>query len=195
MGLLTRQLEAVGLRVVSRSWRTNVFRDRLAKDQFQFVRYSWYADYPDPENFVFLLYGPNRHPGPNHAGYRNAEYDRLFEQMRALEDGSARLALIRRLRDIAAEDCPWIYAWHDVTLSLHYDWLANVKPQPIANDTAKYLAVDNARRARLQVAWNQPNYTPALAALVLVVAGSIPAAGVARRRGRRRARQGEQEPR
>ncbi len=112
------------------------------KDQFQFIRYSWFADYPDPENFVFLLYGPNRHPGPNHAGYDNPAYDRLFERMRAMEDGPERLALIRRLRDIAARDCPWVYAWHDVTLSLHYDWLTNVKPHPMANDVAKYLRVD-----------------------------------------------------
>ena len=158
------------------------------KDQFQFIRYSWFADYPDPENFVFLLYGPNRHPGPNHAGYDNPAYDRLFERMRAMEDGPERLALIRRLRDIAARDCPWVYAWHDVTLSLHYDWLTNVKPHPMANDVAKYLRVDGGRRARLQEAWNRPNYWPAVAAGLLLIAGCLPAGATVRRRRVRRAR-------
>lgn len=188
VGLLTRQLEAIGLRVVSRSWRAAVFRERVLHDQFQFIRYSWEADYPDPENFVFLLYGPNRHPGPNHAGYENPEYDRVFEQMRALENGPRRQALIRRLRAIAERDCPWIPAWHNVSLSLHHGWLANVKPHPIANDTAKYVGVDGAGRARLRAAWNRPNYGPAVAAALVFVVGSLPAVALVRERGRSRVR-------
>lgn len=188
VGLLAKQLEAVGVRLVSRSWRANVFRERVLRDQFQFIRYSWFADYPDPENFVFLLYGPNRHPGPNHAGYQNAAYDRVFERMRAREDGPERGALIRRLREIAARDCPWIPLWHDVSLSLHHGWVANVKPHPIAHGITKYLRIDAPRRVRMQQAWNPPNLAPLGAGAVLVIAAVIPALRLARERGRRTVR-------
>ncbi len=188
VGLVTKQIQALGLRLESRSARSNVFQDRVDKGQFQFIRYGWFADYPDPENFVFLLYGPNKRPGPNASGYDNPRYNRLFEQMRALEDGPKRLEVIRQMRDIAAEDAPWVFLQHDVDLALTYDWLNNVKPHPVANDTTKYRGVDGERRAQLQRAWNQPNFWPLLGALALLLAGSVPAAAVVRARGQRRAR-------
>jgi oligopeptide transport system substrate-binding protein len=188
VGLITKQMDAIGVHLVGRSWRYNIWQDRVDHGQFQFIRYGWFADYPDPENFVFLLYGPNRRPGPNSAAYDNPEYDRLFEQMRSMDDGPARLALIRRMREIAVEDCPWIFLNHDQDLLLNYDWISNVKPHPVAMDTAKYRGVDGPRRARLQAEWNRPNYWPAVALALFLVAGSIPAAATVRQRSRRRAR-------
>jgi oligopeptide transport system substrate-binding protein len=188
VGLIQKEMEAIGVRLESRAWRPNVWQDRVDHGQFQFIRYGWFADYPDPENFVFLLYGPNRRPGPNCAAYDNPEYNRLFEQMRAMDDSPARLTIIRRMRDLATEDCPWIFLNHDQDLGLNYDWLSNVKPHPIAMDTAKYRGVDGPRRARLQAEWNRPNYWPAIALLLLVIAGSIPAAATVRQRSRRKAR-------
>jgi oligopeptide transport system substrate-binding protein len=189
VGLIKKQVEAIGIRLESRSWRGIIWQDKIDKGQFQFFSYGWLADYPDPENFVFLLYGPNRRPGPNACNYDNPEYNRLFEQMRAMNDGPERLALIRRMRDIAAEECPWIYLDHDLTLALTYDWVRNVKPHPVANDSGKYVGVDGPRRARMQGAWNPPNYWPGLAGLLFLTALSIPAVRSVRERGRRRARE------
>src|SRR5439155_9406270 len=102
-----KQLERIGITLVPRSSRFEVFQDRVDKGQFQFMHWGWLADYPDPENFLFLLYGPNSRPGPNAAAYDNPEYNRLFDQMRSMDDGPARLAIIRQMRAIAVEDCPW----------------------------------------------------------------------------------------
>lgn len=188
LGLITKQIEEIGVRLASRSWRPIIWQDKVDKGQFQFIRYGWLADYPDPENFVFLLYGPNRRPGPNAAGYDNPEYNRLFEQMRAMEDGPERLRILRRMRDIAVEDCPWIFVEHGQDLALNYDWVTNVKPHPVAMDSAKYLGIDSLRRAQKQAEWNQPNYWPAVALAFFLIAGSIPATATVRRRGRRKAR-------
>jgi oligopeptide transport system substrate-binding protein len=188
VGLITKQMEAIGVRLSSRAWRGIIWQDRVDHGQFQFIQYGWLADYPDPENFLFLLYGPNVRPGPNSAAYNNPEYNRLFEQMRAMEDGPERLALIRRMREIAAVDCPWIFLQHDQNLALGYDWVRNIKPHPVAIDGGKYLAVDGPRRARLQAEWNRPNYWPAVAFAAFLIAGSIPAAATVRQRSRRQAR-------
>lgn len=188
VGLIQRQIEATGIQVESKSMRSPEWQDALDKGQFQFINYGWLADYPDPENFLFLLYGPNRRPGVNYANYNNPEYNKLFEQMRAMDNGPERLAIIRKMRDIAVEDCPWIYVVHDRDLSLAHGWLTNVKPHGVANDVNKYRGVDAARRARLQAAWNRPNYWPTLGLAALLVVGTLPALGTLRARRERKVR-------
>jgi oligopeptide transport system substrate-binding protein len=188
VALVTKQIEALGIHFESRAWRYPVFQDKVDKGQFQFMSYGWVADYPDPENFVFLLYGPNKRPGPNASAYHNPEYDRLFEQMRAMDDGPQRLELIRRMRAIAVEDCPWIYHIHGEGFGLTQAWFPNFKPHPVAMDTVKYYAIDGPRRARLQAEWNRPNYWPALGALIFLIVGSLPAASVVRQRTQRHVR-------
>lgn len=188
VGLISRMIERIGIKVESRATRPDVFQEKLLKNQHQFIYYGWFADYPDPENFVFLLYGPNKRPGPNSANYVNPAYDKLFEQMRSMNDGPARLAVINKMRDLEAEDCAWIPIYHDVSLSLNYGWLRNVKPHALANDAAMYRNIDTAERARRQRGWNQPNYWPILGVAAMLVVGALPAVAVIRHRTNRRVR-------
>lgn len=189
--LLIKNVEAIGIHVESRVTRPNVWQDKVDKGDFQFIGYGWYADYPDPENFVFLLYGPNKRPGPNATAYNNPEYNRLFEQMRVMNDGPEREAIIRKLRDISVEDCPWIFRSHDESMSLFQPWLGNVKPHPIALDGAKYLSIDGEMRDRLQREWNRPNYLPGVLFVLLAVLSSIPAARVVNQRRNRYVRRNQ----
>ncbi len=191
VGLVIKQIERLGIHVVSQSTRYNIFQEKLDKGNFQFFYYGWLADYPDPENFVFLLYGPNVRPGPNACGYNSPAYNKAFEAMRSMPDGPARMAEIVNLRAIAQEDCPWIYINHDEDLSISYDWLKNVKGNPIANDTSIYRSVDYKARAERQKEWNQPNYAPLAAFIVALIAGAIPAAGVVRQRTNRKVRRSD----
>ncbi len=187
-GIISRMIERTGIKVVNRATRPNIFQDKILKNQHQFIFYGWFADYPDPENFVFLLYGPNKKPGPNSANYANPAYDKLFEQMRAMDDGPERGAIIVKMRDMATEDCAWIPVYHSVSLSLAWGWNKNVKAHPIANDYNQYRTVDVAERARKQREWNQPNFVPTLIILGLLAAGTIPAVGVVKQHVNRRIR-------
>jgi ABC-type transport system substrate-binding protein len=191
VGIVTRRINQLGLNVDSRTTQYPQFQDKVEKGHFQFMNFGWVADYPDPENFVFLLYGPNgsaKTAGPNYANYNNPEYNRLFEQMRVMDDGPGRLAIIRKMRDILQEDCPWICTLHSETFALTQPWLHNYKPHPVALDGAKYWRVDGAQRARLQAEWNRPIYWPIVAAIVLTAAAILPAANVVSARIRRRVR-------
>ncbi|MCW3098206.1 MAG: ABC-type oligopeptide transport system,periplasmic component, partial [Chthonomonadaceae bacterium] len=189
LGLGIKQIEQLGIHVEPRSSNYNVFQDKVNMGQFQFMDFGWGADYPDPENFVFLFYGPNERPsGPNGVAYQNAEYDRLFEQMRAMDDTPQRKAVLEKMRAIVVEDCPWIYVQHSEHFALTQSWMTNYKPHPIAADVIKYWNIDGAKRAQLQAAWNRPNYWPALGFAILVVLGSLPAAAVIRQRTNRHMR-------
>ncbi|MGC4042565.1 MAG: ABC transporter substrate-binding protein [Armatimonas sp.] len=190
VALLQRQIERIGIKVESRSTNANQFQERLLKGQHQFIFYGWFADYPDPENFVFLLYGPNKKPGPNAASYKNAEYDKLFEQMRIMNDGPERRAIIDKMRAIEVEDCPWIPIYHSLSMGLSYDWLKNTMAHPIANDMAQYRRVDFQDRARKQAEWNKPIWIPVALVFVLLGLGLVPAAKVVQQRVNRKLRQG-----
>lgn len=190
-GLITRQLRKLGLNVDSRSHLFAEYEDRLDKGQFQLMNFGWVADYPDPENFVFLLYGPNspaKANGPNYSNYDNPEYNKLFEQMRVMDDGPARNEIIKKMRAIVEEDCPWIPTLHSETFALTQPWLMNYRPHPVALDGMKYWRVDGPMRARLQAEWNRPNYWPILAVVLLVAMAIVPAANVVQARTNRRVR-------
>ncbi|MFN3649026.1 MAG: ABC transporter substrate-binding protein [Armatimonadota bacterium] len=183
-----KQFAQIGVKLISRSWRYEAWDERLEKGQFQLYDYGWLADYPDAENFIFLLYGPNERPGPNTPAYDNAEYNRLFEQMQAMDDGLERTAIMNRMRDIAVEDCPHIYTYHDEELKLANGWVSNEKAHPIALDYFKYRKVDPERRAQLRAEWNRPNYWPLVPIALGLIAATIPAVVTASRRRRQSAR-------
>jgi oligopeptide transport system substrate-binding protein len=186
--LVIKQIQKLGIEVVPRSWRFPIFQSRVDQGQFQFIYFGWVADYPDPENFLLLLYGPNRRPGPNAAAYNNPAYNALFTKMRAMEDGPERAEIIRQMRNIAVEDGPMIYGVHSESYGLVQPWLRNVKPNPIALDSPKYYAVDATKRLRLQREWNRPNLWPLVGLVVFLTVGSLPAVQVVRQRSRRHVR-------
>lgn len=66
------------------------------------VSYGWCADYPDPENFLDVLF----HTGSdfNVANYSNPEVDRLLEQARTELDPLARIALYQRVEKLLLQD-------------------------------------------------------------------------------------------
>jgi ABC-type transport system substrate-binding protein len=184
-----RSVEKLGIKVNLVLTRYSVWQDKTNKGQFQFAPiYGWFADYPDPENFLFLLYSQNKAPGPNASFYNNPEYDRLFLQMQKMEDSPERLALIQKMLPLVTEDCPVIPIYHDVNYSLSQDWVRNTKTHPISNDDSQYRAIDPELRAQKQAAWNRPNFNPLWWGLAAVVAGTVPAVRVIGQRTNRKVR-------
>jgi len=158
-----KQTKKLGIELVIRNTDYNRFIDKMRKGNAQLFFWGWGADYPDPENFLFLLYGPNgkvKHGGENAANYLNVEFDHLFTQMKQLPNGPERQAVIGRMLDLARHDSPWLWGFHRVSFSLEHAWVHNSKPNAMANNTYKYLRLEPALRARQRDAWNQPLLWP-----------------------------------
>jgi oligopeptide transport system substrate-binding protein len=173
-----KQFEKLGIELVVRATDYNRFQQKMRTGNAQIFTWGWNADYPDPENFFFLLYGPNgkvKYGGENSANYENPEFDRLFEQMRHLDDTPKRLEIIQKLEAVLRRDAPWIFGFHPKNFTLYHAWLANVKPNPMATGTLKYLRLDAQQRAAARKLWNQPVWWP-LGVLVLgLLAAFLPA--------------------
>jgi ABC-type transport system substrate-binding protein len=183
-----KQFAKLDIQLVMRGTDYNRFQEKMLKGAAQIYQWGWNADYPDPENFLFLLYGPNgkaEHGGENASNYRNAEFDRLFERMKNLENGPDRQALIDRMVAIARRDAPWLWGFHPKQFSLTHSWYRNFTPNLMANNALKYRRIDPDRRAALQAQWNRPVLWPVIAFVVLILLVVLPAFLAYRRRQHR----------
>jgi len=183
-----RQFAKLSVQLEIRDTDWNRFQEKIRKGSQQLYILGWNADYPDPENFLFLLDGPQAkvaHGGENTSNYENPEYDALFEKMKNTANSPERQAIIDRMVGRVRRDAPWIGGFHPVTYSLSHAWLQNGKPNNMARNNLKYLRVDVALRERLRREWNQPVLWPVGLILALLVASAVPAFMSYRRRERK----------
>ena len=114
----------VGLdtQVIQEMWRQNlgievdvqqtdfaVYLQDLHSRIFQMFEIGWIADYPDPENFLDILF--HSESSNNHTGYSNSQVDSLLEQAR-LGDPEERYAQYQEIERLILADAPWIPLWH-----------------------------------------------------------------------------------
>jgi ABC-type transport system substrate-binding protein len=176
---------------VIRATDYNRFQEKLRKGTGQLFMFGWNADYPDPENFLFLLYGPNgkvEHAGENAVNYDNPEFNTLFDQMKNMDNSPERQKIIDQMVDILRKDAPWIWGFYPKAFSLYHDWYKNVKPNLMANNTLKYKRVEPDVRNQRQQSWNPPIVWPLVLLFVLLIATAVPAVIVYRRHERSAAR-------
>ncbi len=168
----------LGLDIEINATTYNQFQDKVRRGAYQIFIWGWIADFPDPENFLFLLECQNarsKSGGPNTANFCNAEYDRLYLEMKDLPNGDQRAALIRRMLAILQVERPWIELYHEEDFVLSHAWLVNSKPMGISYPAYKYKDVRPGVRARLQTEWNAPVRWPLYLVLFAVVALTVPA--------------------
>ncbi len=179
------QLGALGIRLINETTDYNRFQEKAQSGNYQLLHWGWHADYPDPENFLFLLYGPNgqvKHQGGNHSNYDRAEFNRIFKMLETMENTPRRLELIRRANAIAQHDVPLIWGFHSVSFGLYHSWLRNTKPSAIAYASLHYYRLDPEERARYRHKHNRPVLWPLIAGGVLLGLFGIPAVRNLRRR-------------
>lgn len=153
----------IGIDVKLESTTYNEFQDKVDRGAYQIYFWGWSADYPDPENFLFLLTCAMRKStagGPNSANFCHEGYDALFRQMEAMADGPERRAIIREMVAILETERPWIEIFNGVGYSLAHGWLSNVKPFGMSYPMTKYLDVDPERRAEVRLELNEPVVWP-----------------------------------
>lgn len=184
---MRKQLAKLNIQLVVRATDYNRFQEKMRKGDAQLFVWGWNADYPDPENFLFLLYGPNKKvggEGENAANYDNPEFNRLFDRMKNMDNTPQRLTIIDQMMEIARRDAPWAWGVHPKRYVLMHSWVSNDKPHNMANNTLKYLNIDPQTRAARRQAWNQPVLWPLGVIAGVLAVGLVPAAVSYRRRQR-----------
>lgn len=126
--LLASFYARIGVKLELRFQTWHAFLNSISKGQAQLFMLAWLADYPDPENFLQLLYSKNKSPGPNHSRYNNPEYDAEYEKAMAASTQEERIVHWHRCQEIVREDCPWIFTHITKNYTLASPRVGNYKP-------------------------------------------------------------------
>jgi ABC-type transport system substrate-binding protein len=182
-----RQFRKIDIQLEVRDTDYNRFQDKVRDGAAQIFRWGWNADYPDPENFLFLFHSSQRKvpfQGENAGNYSNPEFDGLFDQMKNMQNSPERQALIDRMVAILRRDAPWSFGYHPMDYLLHHSWLKNLKPNQMARNSIKYRKIDVTLREELRAQWNRPVTWPLALLALALVAAIAPAVRNYRRRER-----------
>lgn len=168
----------LGVNVQIQATTYNQFQDRVRRGAYQIFQWGWVADFPDPENFLFLLECSNaqsKSKGPNTSNFCDADFDRLYREMKNLPNDDQREGLIQQMVGIVEAERPWIELYHNEDYTLSHAWLVNSKPMGLSNPAFKYKDVKPELRARLRAEWNNPVRWPLYLVLLVIVAVTVPA--------------------
>ena len=103
--------EYLGVDVEIQQSEFATFLNDLDRKRYQMFQLGWVADYPDPQNFLDILF--HSKSSNNHTGYGNAEVDRLLEKARTESDVETRIALYQQTEQLIIDDAPWIPTWYE----------------------------------------------------------------------------------
>ena len=184
---VVRQFAKLDIQLEVRATDNNQFQDKVRKGKHQVFWLGWLADYPDAENFLFLLYGPNAKSvsdGENTANYQNPAYDALFDQLKSLEDGPAKQQVINQMVQLVQQDAPWSFGYYPFASVAIQSWVHNSKPAILIRDHGRYLRLDVAARTAKLQAWNRPLWWPVALLAALALVGVLLARKSLRRRER-----------
>lgn len=144
--LFSKNMAEIGIRISATAVQFSDLLLEKTTGKFQMSQSAWYADYPDAQNFLQLLYGPNT-GSSNEARFRLPAYDRLYEQALALPDSPERNRLYREMSRLALVYAPWHIELHRAFTHLIHPWVLGYKKHPIYHFNLLYLDIDTHRQA------------------------------------------------
>ena len=114
---------SLDMEVVMQMWEKNLgltvnfqrtefatFLSDLHKRRFQMFEIGWIADYPDPENFLDILF--HGESSNNHTNYDSPQVDALLMEARTEIDEARRFELYNQAERLILDDAPWAPLWY-----------------------------------------------------------------------------------
>lgn len=115
----------------------NEHQKNIHNGKSDFFRYSWIADFPDPESFLMLFYGkyvPELYTDVspiNLCRFKNARFDSLFEAAQQEPELKKRFGLLSRADAILLEEAAYIPLFYDENIRLEQKNVKNLPANPM----------------------------------------------------------------
>ncbi|WP_216680361.1 ABC transporter substrate-binding protein [Hymenobacter siberiensis] len=129
---MQKQWANVGVQVQIDINQSAAQQDLVDNGRVAFFAKSWLGDYPDAENYLALFYSPNFSPaGPDKTHFKNAAYDKLYDEARRTQDVAKRTALYQAMDRIVVEESPVISLYYDEVVRLTQNNVRGLTPNPM----------------------------------------------------------------
>ncbi|HMK50837.1 MAG TPA: ABC transporter substrate-binding protein [Thermodesulfovibrionales bacterium] len=130
--IIQSYLESAGMHVRIRQLEWSAYKEAVNKGEADMFYLSWWADYPDPENFLFPLFHSSNHGAAgNRTRYTSHAVDALIEEGQSAAGDRKRYEFYRKAEQIIVEDSPWVPLWHRTDFAIRQPWVKNYKIYPI----------------------------------------------------------------
>lgn len=106
---------------------------------FQMYQLGWIADYPDPQNFLEVLF--HSESAQNHGNYSNPELDALLDKARGTQDVEERLALYQQAEQMILDDAAWVPLYFGVENWLVKPYVRGFQIPPIKIPKFQYVSI------------------------------------------------------
>ena len=109
MAILYQWHEKLGVEIEVRQLESEAYFYRLDEEKDEAFFYGWVADYPDPQNFLEVLFGSESEN--NKGEYSNSEVDDLLAQAAIEQDSETRFGHYRDAEQMIIDDAPCLPLW------------------------------------------------------------------------------------
>ena len=110
------------------------------KNRYQLYMMGWAADYPDPQDFVDILF--NSTSLENNGAYKNTEVDTLVNRARSENDEGKRFALYQQAEQIIVNEAAFIPMYHSQHYELVKDYVKGYQPTPLIISKFRYISIE-----------------------------------------------------
>ena len=108
--VMLEQWRTLGIEIDIQQTEWATFLQDVNDRKYQMFQLGWIADYPDPENFLDLLF--HGESNNNHTNYSNPEVNRLLEEARTERDRDRRFEIYNQVEQMILDDSPWVWTWY-----------------------------------------------------------------------------------
>jgi oligopeptide transport system substrate-binding protein len=117
----------VSMEAIDVPWPT--YLTGLSARDYPAFELTWVADYPDPENFLALLFGTGS--GENHTGYSNPAADALLSAAAGERDPARRRDLYLRAQQLVLDDAVVIPCYYSTDYTLVKPYVRGLAITPL----------------------------------------------------------------
>jgi peptide/nickel transport system substrate-binding protein/oligopeptide transport system substrate-binding protein len=110
------------------------------KPPFDVARTSWFADYPDAQNFLFLAESGNA--GLNVPSFANPAYDALMREAAAERDQAKRSAILHEAEALLLREAPYLVLMSYRSSDLISPKLHGWEPNPLDIHPGRYVSIE-----------------------------------------------------
>ena len=132
--LLQAELRDVGIDLELRRLDWAAYLTLVDEGRTGFYRQAWIADYPDPENFLTVLFhSRNVGAAGNTSRYRSPVVDRWLDEADAMAPGNERDRLYAEAERRIVDDAAYIPLYHVTSRALIRDYVKQLERSPLSS--------------------------------------------------------------